>query len=201
VDTAHFARARQPQSDPEDQAGIPQPRIGFFGVLDERLDCELIDAVAQRRPDWHVVLIGPTVKIDPACLPRRDNIHYLGAKAYADLPRYLAGWDAALLPFARNEATRFISPTKTPEYLAAGRAVVSTSIRDVVQPYGSAGLVRIADAPDDFVTAVAGALADDRALHVARCDRFLSDMSWDGTWAAMAALVDAVVAAEQPVAA
>src|SRR5205814_5837801 len=106
------------------------------------------------RPDWQLVMIGPVVKIDPRDLPRRPNIHYLGAKSYAELPRYIAGWDVALLLFARNEATRYISPTKTPEYLAAGKPVVSTSIRDVVRPYGELGLVSIADTPAEFISAV-----------------------------------------------
>src|SRR4028119_1290728 len=106
-------------------------------------------------------MIGPVVKIDPAVLPRRENIHYLGGKDYKELPAYLAGWDLAMLPFARNESTRFISPTKTPEYLAAGKPVVSTSIRDVVRPYGQEGLVRIADEPAEFIAAVEGLLRGD----------------------------------------
>ena len=153
VDVAHFARARSIAIDPRDQAGIPHPRLGFFGVIDERLDIALVDGVAAARPDWHLVMIGPVVKIDPASLPRRPNIHYLGSKPYGELPHYLAGWDVALLPFARNEATRFISPTKTPEYMAAGKPVVSTSIQDVVRPYGEQGLVRIADDVPAFVDA------------------------------------------------
>ncbi|MCA1598452.1 MAG: glycosyltransferase, partial [Chloroflexi bacterium] len=136
VDQAHFAQAREPRADLADQAPLPRPRLGFYGVLDERLDRDLIAALADARPDWSLVLIGPVVKIDPASLPRRANIHYLGPKDYADLPAYLAGWDVALIPFAHNAATRFISPTKTPEYLAAGVPVVSTAIGDVVSPYG-----------------------------------------------------------------
>ena len=89
-------------------------------------------------------MIGPVVKIDPAILPRAENIHYLGSKSYQELPAYLAGWDLALIPFAINESTRFISPTKTPEYLAAGKPVISTPIRDVVTPYGDENLVHIA---------------------------------------------------------
>ena len=100
---------------------IPHPRIGFFGVIDERLDRDLVAEVARQRPDWQLILVGPVVKIDPESLPRAPNIHYLGGKKYDDLPRYIANWDAAMMPFARNEATRFISPTKTPEYLAAGK--------------------------------------------------------------------------------
>jgi UDP-galactopyranose mutase len=193
VDTAHFARARVAQETPADQAAIPSPRLGFCGVLDERLDTDLLASVAGLRPDWHFVLLGPIVKIDPASLPRRANIHYLGAKTYAELPTYLAGWDVALIPFARNEATRFISPTKTPEYLAAGRPVVSTSIRDVVQPYGAEGLVRIADQPHAFIKAVAASLDEDGVARAARSDRFLAGMSWDRTWAAMDALVGEAV--------
>jgi len=194
VDVPHFARARGRVDEPEDQAAIPGPRLGFFGVIDERMDLELIDAVAARRPEWQIVLLGPVVKIDPADLPRRPNLHYLGGKPYEQLPNYVAGWDVALLPFARNEATRYISPTKTPEYLAAGRSVVSTSIRDVVQPYGDAGLVRIADTVDEFVAATEAALSDDVAEHRRRADAVLADMSWERTWAQMAALVEAAVA-------
>jgi UDP-galactopyranose mutase len=193
VDTAHFAAAREPQRDPPDQAPIPHPRLGFFGVIDERMDLELVAAVADARPDWHLVAVGPVTKIDPKTLPARENIHYLGAKDYAELPRYLAGWDVALLPFARNEATRYISPTKTPEYLAAGKAVISTSIRDVVRPYGEAGLVRIADEPAEFVAAVEAAMADDPKKRLRRVDAFLTENSWDYTWADMnELLVEAV---------
>jgi UDP-galactopyranose mutase len=199
VDVAHFARARQPQPDPADQAGIPRPRIGFFGVLDERLDIDLVRGVADARPDWHLVLIGPVVKIDPAILPQGANLHYLGPKTYQELPRYLSAWDVALLPFARNEATRFISPTKTPEYLAAGCPVVSTSIRDVVRPYGQHGLARIADTVPEFVAAIDAALRDDVATRRATADAFLSRMSWDDTWARMRQLVDAVVRVKQAV--
>ena len=192
VDVPHFARARESKADPADQAGIPHPRLGFFGVLDERMDLALLDAVAAARPEWHVVMLGPCVKIDPATLPRRNNIHYLGMKKYDELPAYLSGWEVALLPFAKNESTRFISPTKTPEYLAAGRPVVSTSVRDVVRPYGEQDLVSIADTPEDFVLAVERALAAPAAGWLERVDRFLAEMSWDRTWSEMSALIDEV---------
>jgi UDP-galactopyranose mutase len=196
VDVAHFASARKSQDDPDDQAGIPHPRLGFFGVIDERLDIDLLGAVAQLRPDWHLILIGPVAKIDPASLPLAANIHYLGAKKYEELPSYLAGWDVALLPFARNEATRFISPTKTPEYLAAGKPVVSTSIRDVVRPYGVKGLARIADTPDAFVAAIEAALAEDSSERLRDVDAFLTQMSWDGTWTRMYRLVTAALSTD-----
>jgi UDP-galactopyranose mutase len=193
VDVEHFARARRIRHDPRDQALIPHPRLGFFGVIDERMDLALIEGVADRRPDWQLVLIGPVVKIDPSALPRRANVHYLGPKKYEELPHYVAGWDVALLPFARNEATRFISPTKTPEYLAAGKPVVSTSIRDVVRPYGQQGLVRIADEVDAFVSACAAAMVENASERVTQADAFLRQTSWDGTWLRIRRLMDEVL--------
>ncbi len=193
VDLAHFGAARRIASDPPDQAPIARPRLGFFGVIDERMDLALVDGVAASRPNWQLVLIGPVVKIDEASLPRRPNIHYLDARHYSQLPHYLAGWDVALLPFARNEATRFISPTKTPEYLAAGKPVVSTSIRDVVRPYGDLRLVRIADDVAAFVAACEAAMREDAAARIARADGFLARMSWDGTWGRVRLLLDEVL--------
>lgn len=196
VDVAHFAAARHAVKEPEDQAAIPTPRLGFFGVIDERLDIALLDGVAGARPDWHFVMVGPVVKIDPADLPRRPNIHYLGSKSYAQLPRYLAGWGVALLPFARNDATRFISPTKTPEYLASGRPVVSTSIRDVVSPYGELGLVAIADTVAGMVQACDTALHERGDSRRIRADAFLRGMSWGRTWSRMARLLEGSVSAQ-----
>ncbi|MEH1939029.1 MAG: UDP-galactopyranose mutase [Nostoc sp.] len=196
VDVPHFGQARNVQ-EPEDQAHIPHPRLGFFGVIDERMDIELLAGIAEARPDWHLVIIGPVVKIDPASLPQHENIHYLGGRDYKQLPAYLAGWDLAMLPFARNESTRFISPTKTPEYLAAGRPVVSTSIRDVVRPYGESKLVRIADTVSEFVTAAEQAMQEDTpgSEWLSRVDVFLEKISWDRTWASMMKLIDSAIAA------
>jgi hypothetical protein len=195
VEVGHFAQARGGLQDPADQAGLARPRLGFYGVIDERFDTTLIAELARRRPEWQFVLIGPVVKIDPAELPRAANIHYLGMKSYTELPAYLAHWDVALLPFARNAATEFISPTKTPEYLAAGAPVVSTGIHDVVRPYGELQLVRIADTPDAFEAACQAALdeADTDAAQQRqyRADRYLSGLSWDQTWAEMARLIEA----------
>lgn len=202
VDVAHFRKAREPLPEPADQASIPHPRLGFFGVIDERLDVELLASVARARPACHFVMLGPIVKIDPESLPRLPNIHYLGKKAYDELPSYIASWDVALLPFARNEATRYISPTKTPEYLAAGRQVVSTSIRDVVRPYGELGLVRVADTPEATIAAIdaclsdaAGPLAEHRReQRLAKVDAFLSETSWDRTWARVESLLSSSLA-------
>ena len=194
IDASHFGKARKAGTDPSDQANIPHPRLGFFGVIDERFDRELLDQVASRRPDWNFVIVGPIVKIDPETLPQHANIHYLGAKKYDELPAYLAGWDVALLLFARNDSTRFISPTKTPEYLAAGKPVISTSIRDVVRPYGEMKLVEIADAPDEFIYAAEKILLRSNGVEwLARVDAFLANVSWDKTWKQMSDLIDAVI--------
>jgi glycosyltransferase involved in cell wall biosynthesis len=189
VDADHFAAARSAAADPADQATILRPRIGYAGVIDERIDLSLIDGLARARPDWQIVLLGPVVKIHPDEVPRHPNIHQLGIKAYRELPSYLGGWDVGWMPFARNEATRYISPTKTPEYLAAGLPVVSTSISDVVEPYGSNGLAAIADDVDATVASVEAAL-DRAAFDAVRVDAFLGDRSWDRTWTGMAAIVD-----------
>ena len=200
VEVEHFAQARQGLADPADQAELPRPRLGFYGVIDERFDIGLIGELARRRPEWQFVLLGPVVKIDPAELPRGENLHYLGMKSYAELPAYLAHWDVALLPFALNEATEFISPTKTPEYLAAGVPVVSTGIRDVIRPYGEKDLARIADGADAFEAACAEALAERETpagqARRDRADAHLSTLSWDRTWADMSALIERA-AAEQ----
>jgi UDP-galactopyranose mutase len=199
IDATHFRKARTAVKDPEDQSSIPHPRLGFFGVIDERFDSELLDQVAAKRPDWNFVIIGPIVKIDPDLLPKHKNIHDLGARKYNQLPDYLAGWDIALLLFARNDSTRFISPTKTPEYLAAGKPVISTSITDVVRPYGELKLVEIADTADEFIKAAEKILTDSsRSEWLERVDAFLQDISWDKTWAQMSELIDLVVKKRQP---
>ena len=193
VDAAHFARARSASADPPDQARLPLPRLGYFGVIDERMDLDLVTGVADARPQWQFVFIGPVVKIDAGQLPVRSNLHFLGQRPYAALPDYLAGWDVALLPFAHNAATRFISPTKTPEYLAAGRPVVSTSLTDIVRPYGELGLVQIADTVDGFVAAIETAMARRTPDWLHRVDAFLAGESWDRTVNGMSALLDRVI--------
>jgi glycosyltransferase involved in cell wall biosynthesis len=193
VDVPHFAKARAPQDEPEDQKSLTRPRLGFYGVIDERMDLELLEGVARARPDWNLVMLGPVVKVDPESLPRAPNVHYLGGKSYAELPRYASGWDVALLPFARNDSTRFISPTKTPEYLAAGLPVVSTSIRDVVRPYQALGLVHIADSTAEFVAACEAALSEPAGTRLAGADEFLAQLSWDKTWTEMSSLVESAI--------
>jgi glycosyltransferase involved in cell wall biosynthesis len=186
IDIAHFHQAREPGDDPLDQMDIPHPRVGYFGVIDERLDVELVARAAAAMPDVHFVMLGPVIKIDPASLPKASNLHWLGGKSYADLPRYLRHWNAGWMPFALNEATRYISPTKTPEFLAAGLPVVSTAIVDVVRTYGAEGLVDIADA-EDMEAKLRSILTRPRNFLVKKVDAYLANMSWEGTWNAMAA--------------
>jgi glycosyltransferase involved in cell wall biosynthesis len=186
IDKEHFGQARAIKADPPDQQKIPHPRIGFYGVVDERFDIDLLREAAAQRPDWHFVILGPVVKIDEATLPRGENIHYLGGKSYRELPAYLSGWDIAMIPFARNESTRFISPTKTPEYLAAGRPVISTSIKDVVDPYEKNNLVEIADDAPAFISAAERIFNEaSKEQWLQEVDHFLASNSWDKTWSAM----------------
>ena len=191
IDQSHFAQALTFEGhEPADQAAIPHPRLGYFGVVDERMDLELVAAIADLRKTWQFVMLGPVVKIDPDALPQRANLHWLGSKSYADLPSYLAGWEIGLMPFALNEATRFISPTKTPEFLAAGLRVISTPITDVVRPYGERDLVCIAATPEDIVTAAETMLGSDPAEWRRAANAFLAGMSWDLTWAGMHNLLE-----------
>src|SRR5687768_3603807 len=196
VDRAHFGRARAMDSAPDDQGSLPRPRFGFYGVIDERMDLEMLAAVADAHPEWSIVMVGPVVKIDPADLPHRPNIHYLGNKKYEELPVYLGGWDVALMPFAINDSTKFISPTKTPEYLAGGRPVVSTPITDVIRHYGDLESVFIADGAEAFVKGCEQALAlvrgGDQWLN--EVDLKLANLSWDITYARMAGLVHEAIA-------
>jgi UDP-galactopyranose mutase len=192
VDRCHFAKARVRQFEPADQEDLPKPRLGFYGVIDERFDTELLAKIAEMRPDWSFVMVGPVVKISEEDLPRRPNIHYLGGKTYGQLPAYLSGWDVALMPFAMNESTQFISPTKTPEYLAGGKPVVSTPIKDVVRHYGHLEGVMIADNAADFVAQCEKALELSRNPEsgwLAEADLMLSATSWDTTQARMAGLI------------
>ena len=192
VDRCHFLKARARQFEPADQEDLPKPRLGFYGVIDERFDTELLDKVAKMRPEWSFVMVGPVVKISHEDLPKRPNIHYLGAKTYEQLPAYLSGWDVALMPFAMNESTQFISPTKTPEYLAGGVPVVSTPIRDVVRHYGQLEGVKIAATPEEFVAACEDALELARNPEdgwLGEADLMLSATSWDTTQARMEGLI------------
>jgi UDP-galactopyranose mutase len=194
VDTEHFARGVVEQQEPPDQAGLTRPRLGYYGVIDERIDLQLLDSLAQAHPEWEIVLVGPVVKIDPASLPRRPNLHYLGQRDYTALPGYLKGWDVCLLPFALNAATRFISPTKTLEYMAAGRLIVSTPITDVAEPYGR--IVYLGDSHEEFVRGCEAALRAGESERQNRIEagwEVVSQTSWDRTASAIDDLVEKAI--------
>jgi UDP-galactopyranose mutase len=193
IDVKHFAQSRSGMPAPPALAALPRPRIGFFGVVDERMDLDLVAALAALRPAWSFCMIGPVAKIDPASLPRAGNLHWLGPRDYRDLPAHLAQWDAGFMPFALNESTRFISPTKTPEFLAAGLPVVSTPVTDVVRDYGDPGLVDIARDAAGMAAKIEAMLARPRGPWLARVDARLAAQSWDRSWARMAALLDDVL--------
>jgi glycosyltransferase involved in cell wall biosynthesis len=199
VDREHFAKARRELPQPADQAELKHPRLGFYGVIDERFDIDMLRQMADMRPDWSFVMVGPVVKIGEDELPRAANIHYVGGKTYEQLPVYLSGWDVALMPFALNESTQFISPTKTPEYLAGGKPVVSSAIKDVVRTYGHLQGVHIAHDAEGFVRCCEMALEQSRDPEgdwLAEADLLLSASSWDITQARMAGLISQILGQE-----
>jgi glycosyltransferase involved in cell wall biosynthesis len=194
VDAKHFQQAQNRDNSHPDQASVPHPRLGFYGVIDERFDTDLIKQVAAARPDWQIVLVGPVVKIDPKDLPQAANIHYMGQRNYDDLPKFLAGWDVCLLPFALNESTKFISPTKVLEYMAAELPSVSTPITDVKVPYGD--VVAIADTPEKFIAACERMLnmtEDQQAALKERMRAIVANTSWDKTAQTMHHLIQTTV--------
>lgn len=191
VDASHFVPAMDRANSHPAHKDIPGPRLGFYGVIDERFDVNLIGKVADAHTQWQIVLVGPVVKIDPASLPQRSNIHYLGPQPYEALPHFLAGWDVCLLPFARNESTRFVSPAKTLEYMAAELPIVSTPVADVAEVYGD--IVAIAEDAPSFIAACEAALLASPEEHAARVEKMravLASSSWDSTVERMRALMD-----------
>jgi UDP-galactopyranose mutase len=197
IDKDHFSKARTIMAEPTDQQDIPPIRFGFYGVIDERFNIELIATVARQRPNWQFVLVGPVVKINESDLPRASNIHYLGAKSYNQLPEYLSGWDIALIPFEKNESTQFISPTKTPEYLAGGRPVISSSITDVVHPYFDKDLVYIADTAEEFIRVAETELnknKEEKQAWLQRVDDFIAADCWNTTAGRMISHVQTCIA-------
>ena len=190
VDARHFRQALDEAISHPDQAHVAGPRLGFYGVIDERFDTDLVRQMAARHPKWQIVLVGPVVKIDPAELPRADNVHYMGQRNYDELPKFLAGWDLCLLPFAMNDSTKFISPTKVLEYMAAEKLSVSTPITDVKVPYGD--VVAIAETADEYIAACERMLAaadDEKTRLVERMRDIVANTSWDKTASRMHELI------------
>ena len=198
VDATHFAKAKE-TAEPPDQAPMTHPRLGFFGVLDERLDLPLLGSVAAKHPEWQVVMVGPVVKIDPQTLPQAPNIHYLGQRPYAELPAYLSGWDVCILPFARNRSTQFISPTKTLEYMAAEKMIVSTPITDVAEPYGQ--IVFLGGNAEEFIDACEKALQvgqEERDARIRSMRDVVNRTSWDATVSEMQKLISSTLRSKAP---
>jgi hypothetical protein len=196
VDAAHFAPANLDGDDVESAVadelhrGMPHPRLGFFGAIDERLDLELVAALADQRPDWQIVMVGPVVAIASTTLPQRPNIRWVGLQRHEALPHLMSHWDVCLLPLALDESTRFASPASTLEYLAGGKPVISTPIRDVISLHGAA--VHIAKDAGQFVAAIEDLLdepAPARAERRARAQALVDAHSWDDAAASVAAML------------
>ncbi|MBD3581275.1 glycosyltransferase [Flavobacterium selenitireducens] len=188
VDEAHFATALNGIEIPADISNLPKPVVGYFGVIDERIDLEMIAETARKMPEVSFVMIGPLAKISQHDLPKEANIHYTGMKSYVELPNYLKGFDIAMMPFALNDATKFISPTKTLEYMAAGKAIISTRITDVLRDYSEC--VKFADDADEFSKHISNLLAtQDQLSTISQYREILDNTSWDATVAKMQSII------------
>ncbi len=191
VEYEHFGQAQQEGPIPDDLAAIPGPRIGWFGVVDERVDYNLLREASSRRPDLQFVIVGPAVKVDPADFPQAPNLHWLGGRDYKELPAYCRGYDVCMMCFALNEATEFINPTKALEYLATGRPVISTAVKDVVRQYGDT--VAIAHSTDEFLALIDDALAGKQADMVAKGIEKARGASWENTVGEMQRIIDEAI--------
>jgi glycosyltransferase involved in cell wall biosynthesis len=178
VDVEHFASAQRADTRvPDDLAGLSGPCLGYFGVVDERMDYQLLADLADAHPAWNVAIVGPVAKVDPAAFPRRPNLHFLGGKTYGQLPAYAAGFDVCLMPFARNEATEYINPTKALEYMATGRPIVSTDVPDVVSNFSS--VVKIARSRPEFVRLCEDQVLRPDAAAIQRGHALAGEQTWE----------------------
>lgn len=178
VDAVHFGKSRLSSTTlPEDVARLSGPVLGYVGVVDERLDYELIARLADAHKDWHVVIVGPACKVDPEDFPKRDNLHWLGGRSYDELPAYCKAFDVCLMPFALNEHTEYINPTKTLEYMACGKPIVSTPVPDVVANFASVVFISTGD---DFVKDCRDQACEPNLEAVARGLKMANENSWDG---------------------
>lgn len=191
VDMVHFKKATDTIEIPEDLKEIQKPRIGYIGVIDERIDMNLLAKTAELMPEYSFVMIGPLAKIGEDDLAKAENIHYLGMKSYNELPNYLAGLDYTMMPFALNDATRFISPTKTLEYMAAEKPIISTAIKDVVSQYSDC--VKIVDSAEQFKDAIKAIENDKQKSFLPLYKKVLDTTSWDHTAMKISELINLVV--------
>jgi len=188
VDVGHFSNATAEKFKPFDLQRIGEPIIGYYGVIDERIDLDLIRKTAARKPEFAFVMIGPLCKIETSDLPQADNIYYLGMKTYDELPRYLHFFDFAMMPFALNEATRYISPTKTLEYMAANKPIISTKIKDVVRDFSSC--INLVSDEADFCNAIDNPVSGFENAY----REILEKTSWDNTVEKMSHIINKVLA-------
>ena len=176
VDVDHFGKARREDTPvPADIAALKKPILGYFGVVDERMDYELLVKLAEANPDWSIAMVGPRVKVDT--LPERPNLHWLGQKNYLDLPAYCKAFDVCMMPFALNEATEFINPTKALEYMATGRPIVSSAVADVVTNFGN--VVKIARSHEEFISLSREAIAKADTTRIEAGLKQAAENSWD----------------------
>ncbi|HEV7838178.1 MAG TPA: glycosyltransferase, partial [Gemmatimonadaceae bacterium] len=197
VDVAHFSKARAAETEiPADVASLAQPVFGYFGVIDERIDYDLIAQLAEKNPEASVVMVGPVVKVDPASLPKAANIHWLGQRDYSQLPAYVKGFTTCLMPFALNEATEYINPTKTLEYMAGGKPIVSTAVADVVHNFTP--VVRVANSGAEFVSLAASVAENPDAALIAQGLRQAANSSWESIVSQMRKLISTAVAKDTP---
>jgi UDP-galactopyranose mutase len=189
IDLALFARARVRRVVPDDQAGIPGPRIGYAGRIDQRLDLALLDQLAAARPAWHFVLLGAVAPELSQALPHRDNIHYLGPKSRDEVPEYVTDWDASVLPLRLSGGSSTSITRMVLQHLAAGKPVVASPLPELLDPYAELGLVRVAEHVDQFVTELEATLAGDESCSPTQRDALLAQASWDGVWARVGGLI------------
>jgi glycosyltransferase involved in cell wall biosynthesis len=189
VDCEHFGKALAEETTvPEDLGAIMSPLsvraalpgrkvLGYFGVVDERMDYELIARLADANREWSVVMIGPTMKVDESTLPKRPNLHWLGQRSYQQLPAYCKGFDVCLMPFALNESTEFINPTKALEYMATGRMIVSTGVPDVIRNFGL--VIKIAKEHDEFIKLCREAVERSEPEAIKRGSQMARENTWE----------------------
>ncbi len=184
VDAEHYRKARLAETElPNEVVNLPKPIFGYFGVIDERLDYALLTQLAREMPHASIVMVGPFAKVEKQSLPNLPNIHWLGQRSYADLPALVKSFNVCLMPFALNEATQYVNPTKTLEYMAAGKPVVSTAVPDVLHHFTP--IVDVALTADEFVTAVRRAAFSPRADLIEQGIERANRASWDSIVNAM----------------
>lgn len=191
VDYSHFASAKNSIPIPPDMKKFTKPTIGYIGVIDERIDMDLLQNSAKILPEYDFVMIGPLAKITEDDLAKAENIHYLGMKDYDDLPNYLKAMNITMMPFALNDATRFISPTKTLEYMAAGKPIISTAIKDVVRHYSDC--ISIVNSAEEFKDAVTKIKNHSEEKRNKKYENILQKTSWDNTASEMIKLIKELV--------